>query len=98
MTLLKLILVTSLFCNGLYEATGNKRIFERPRDWMELYLPKWVFSPIIGCIYCMSSVWSIVGVVIYSLLYQFDINLVYLLPVMICCVCALNGVIYNLIN
>ena len=97
MTLLKLIIITSLFCNGLKEAAGQGNILE----WFNDYFykkPKWIYKPIIGCIYCMSSIYSISAIGFYFLLYGFDINVLYLLPVMICCVCSLNGIIYNRIN
>lgn len=96
MNILIEILILALFCNGLYIASEDHMILERPNRWMEKSLPLWIYKPVLGCIYCMASIW---GVVVYFVVNGTTTDL-YHLPILIICGCFANGLvrtIYDLI-
>jgi len=56
--LLLLLFLNSLFIIGLYESTEPEGIFAKPHDFLEKYLPSLIYKPLLGCVYCMASVWG----------------------------------------
>lgn len=85
------ILILSVFCNGLYIAAEDGMILSRPNRWMEKKLPLWIYKPLLGCIYCMASIW---GAVVHLVLSGIA-NLHYL-PILIICGCFTNGFVRTL--
>jgi hypothetical protein len=59
------IILTSLFCLGLYKAFDEGMIFFKVGEWMfEALHPvklSWVLKPLFNCPPCMGSFWGIVG-------------------------------------
>ena len=96
--MIKLILIISLFCNGLYIITAPGMLLNFLRNYLEaltFHHPKFVYTykPLLGCIKCMASVWGIV-------LCLFFLNpgwyMLWYIPVVCICSSALNAVIYHL--
>lgn len=58
MSFLELIFMNALFIIGLYEATEPGRILANLHDFLEERLPDWIYKPMLGCVYCMASVWG----------------------------------------
>lgn len=57
--LLLLMLFNSLYIVGVYLATGQDMVFERPARWIESKIPYWITKPLFNCPTCMASVHSI---------------------------------------
>ncbi len=97
-TTLFLIIINSLFIIGLYEASESGRILSGVHDWMERHLPMWLYKPILGCVYCMASVWGcVLFLFFYYPLYLQNYLLVYWLLVHIGAVSGLNYLLYEMI-
>ena len=56
--IIQLLLLNCLFIIGLYEATEPGGILARPHDFLEKYLTSVIYKPLLGCVYCMASVWG----------------------------------------
>ncbi len=123
--LLTLIILVSLFSNGLFYITTTegmplywldqwveKKLKDRERYYIENYrkpddgLPaskikdyahRWIFiySPILGCITCMSSVW---GALFYWLFIGFSYQSYYELPIVILSSAYLNTLMFNYVR
>jgi hypothetical protein len=94
-TFFNTLLINSLFIIGLHESTKPSFILYKPNEFLEKNLPSWMYAPLLGCVYCMSSVW---GIVFYCGCYlnldSFEekwMNFVGWLPVYIL---ALNGLVH----
>lgn len=92
------ILIISLFCAGLAKSTEQGMILEGLYKWLHFRLPEWLFLPILGCVYCMASVW---GTVLYWLLetkvWGFEIAPgTWVMWLVTCVACVfVNGLLYN---
>jgi len=94
-------MITSLVCIGIRRTLEPDMIFEKIGTYLENILTKYqtnkaiifILKPVYSCIYCMSSLYSII---LYSIFMNYSLNSFYELPIMILAVCGLNGVIYNL--
>lgn len=99
MNLLIEILILSIFCNGLYIAAEDHMILEKFRRFMEKR-PKWIYKPIIGCIYCMASFWGVSIHGVWGVTFGFSIQMILTLPIIIIGGCFVNGLVralYDLI-
>lgn len=56
------IFIISLFCNGLYKVTESGYLLDFVDKWAKKVMPDWLYTPFLGCPYCMASLW---GSVIY---------------------------------
>lgn len=93
-----LVVLNSLFIIGLYEASESGRVLSGIHDWMEQYLPMWLYKPVLGCVYCMASVWgSILFIGVYYPLYLQNYFLLLWLPIHIGAVSGLNYLLYEMI-
>jgi hypothetical protein len=63
---LEVLVFNMLFIIGLHESTKPGFILDSVNIFLEKILPSWVYAPLLGCVYCMSSVW---GIVFYSLFF-----------------------------
>ncbi len=123
--LLTLIILISLFCNGLFYITTTDGM---PLKWVDNWVDKaikiraenyappdlsthpteidiqtkryahrWLFlySPILGCITCMSSVW---GILFYWAFIGFTTNSYYELPIVILSCAYLNTLMFNYVR
>ena len=97
MSILELTILTSLLIMGFRRATEHGLILEKIGDILDKdYKNKiitFILKPIYTCIYCMSSIYSIV---MYSIFMEYSLTSIYELPIIILAVCGLNGIIYNL--
>ncbi|MDR1762768.1 MAG: hypothetical protein LBR64_02255 [Dysgonamonadaceae bacterium] len=93
MELLATILIISLFTLGIYAATWQGKILNKPAEWLKKTAPKWVSKPVCGCFVCMSSFWSIV---LWTAFVGFDVRWFWL-PVIISAVAGLNSLILTFI-
>jgi ABC-type cobalamin transport system permease subunit len=50
------LIMTALWICGIRIATGEGMILERVDFFLQVKLPKWLYKPVIGCAYCMSSI------------------------------------------
>jgi hypothetical protein len=97
-TWLALIFINSLFIIGLYEATESGRILAGIHDFLENYLPDLIYKPLLGCVYCMASVWgSALFLVYYYPIYTQNYFLLGWLLVHIGGVSGLNYFLYEMI-
>ncbi len=85
------LVILGLWCSALRIATESGMILERVCDYAER-LPKWLFKPLIGCVFCMASIH---GTVLYFT--YFNIGLIYW-PLFCICGIAVNGFVYFLIE
>lgn len=122
--LLTLIILVSLFCNGLFYITTEEGM---PLKWLDTkitwmlriretiykqkhpkinydtsnaaykYSHRWLFlySPILGCITCMSSIW---GTLFYWLFIGFSSQSYYELPLVILSSAYLNTLMFNYVR
>ncbi|WP_299454994.1 hypothetical protein [uncultured Microscilla sp.] len=59
LTLVIMLFINTLCIIGIYEAAAQpKRILYPIKTYLEAKLPYKVFAPILGCVYCMASVWG----------------------------------------
>lgn len=92
------MIIISLFCAGLYRAAEPGMLLSRFHAWAETNIkPKWMYSPVIGCVYCMASIW---GTIVYFSLElgvwgsDIDESTLIMWPIT-CCACVyLNGLFY----
>ncbi|OJJ15284.1 hypothetical protein BKI52_38355 [marine bacterium AO1-C] len=57
--LLILLFINALCIVGIYEAAAQpKRLLYNVKAYLEAKLPYKIFAPILGCVYCMASVWG----------------------------------------
>jgi len=57
--LIILLVINSLYCVGVWLATGEDMIFEKPALWLSERVPEFWLKPIFGCPTCMASLHSI---------------------------------------
>jgi len=102
--ILQIVLIISLFCNGLYIITRPGMLFEFLDRWLyQLIFPKrsqdikpfhtQLYKPILGCIKCMASVW---GIFICLVMLKFSPALLFQIPVICICASALNAILFQL--
>lgn len=58
MALIKEWIIIAVVCNGLVIATWEGMVFYKPYTFLKKHLPKWIFKPLIDCVFCMASVWG----------------------------------------
>jgi hypothetical protein len=87
--LLELAVIT-LWVVGIRIATGEGMILERVDAALWGFLPRWIYKPIIGCAYCMSSIH---GALIHFVIFKG--GLLYA-PLVIVCSVPLIGIVINL--
>ncbi len=58
--LLLLLLFNALYIVGVFIATGNDMILERPARWIERYVREPYTKPMFNCPACMASLHSII--------------------------------------
>lgn len=102
--LLQVIVITSLFCNGLKVATEENMVLSFIREWLNKYLlyeeagefkPRKIYYPLLYCVKCMPSIY---GTAIALILLPLTPSLIYQIPIAIVCSSALSAVIYSLID
>ncbi|KOY86210.1 hypothetical protein AD998_08675 [bacterium 336/3] len=95
MIFLEVLMTNMLFIIGLHESTKPSFILYSMNEFLEKTLPSWLYAPLLGCVYCMSSVWGVIFYSIYFLkLDNFQENwfrFVGFLPIYIL---ALNGLVH----
>jgi hypothetical protein len=92
------LFLLALFCNGLQYASAEGYLLYPFYKIAERF-PKWIFKPIIGCIYCMASCWGVVIHTAYC--YISNCNLPYLLigyPIVMIGGVFVNGLVKDLID
>lgn len=91
------IFITSLFCLGLYQSAEPGFILEKLHTLFEK-LPVWLYRPLLGCPYCMASLWG--SVIFWALEYinGFD-RLDFVRWPIVCVACVyLNGLLHEAIT
>lgn len=58
MYLLEALIINSLFIIGLYEASEHQPLLAKISNWLEAHLAWWLYAPVLGCVYCMASIWG----------------------------------------
>lgn len=100
-TILELILLTSIIVLGITISTQSGMILYSFREWADKKQEegkKWVV-PLIVCIWCMPSLWSLVGYLFAALtgvIDHFSWHLVFMYPVVVCGSSFLSGVAWML--
>jgi len=94
MSILTQILIIGLFCNGLKLASEEGMIFYKPARKV-LSWPEWINKPIIGCIYCMASVWG--SLVFLALNHNNLSGTIINLPIVVVASVFVNGSLYELL-
>lgn len=105
MTYLIQILLISLFCNGLFKSADEGMILNPIKESIWRFIVKnelkdWWYWPLIGCPYCMASIW---GSIIYWVVNLYvwpasGIKLFAMWPI-ICVACVFtNGLLYELLE
>lgn len=90
------VFIISAFCCGLHQAAQPGMILEK---LMELgsKLPTWIFYPLIGCPYCMASLWG--SIVYWSLELSYNDHVIwqdFLRWPIVCVACVfLNGYLHE---
>jgi len=54
------LIINALFIIGLHESAKPSFILYKVSELTEKVLPSWLYAPLLGCVYCMASVWGIV--------------------------------------
>ncbi len=98
--LLTLIILISLFCNGLFYLTTEEGM---PLKFIDRWIDKrldnklliFIYSPILGCITCMSSVW---GTLLYWHFIGFTTESYYELPIVVISSAYLNTLMFNYVR
>jgi hypothetical protein len=67
MLFIEVLIINMLFIIGLHESTKPSFILYKLNELLERGLPNWFYAPLLGCVYCMSSVWGIIFYCIYFL-------------------------------
>lgn len=97
-TWLCLIFINSLLIIGLYEATEQGRLLSRLHDVLEQRLPDYLYKPLLGCVYCMASVWGCVFFLFYFYpAYLAEMYLMLCLPFHVLAVSGLNYLLYDMV-
>ncbi|HWB64863.1 MAG TPA: hypothetical protein VG603_15205 [Chitinophagales bacterium] len=96
--MITLIVIISLFCNGLYIITRPGMIFGFVSYRLELLALKYywftfAYKPLLGCIKCMASVW---GIAISFLVLSPGWYMLWYVPVACICASATNTIIYQM--
>lgn len=99
--LLSLILITSIWVLGLTIATQENMVLYSWREWgnRKLEEGKWWSEPLILCLWCMSSIHSLVG---YSfaigagIITSFEWKLIFIYPLVVMGSSLLNGIIWGI--
>jgi len=96
--ILKISLLISLCCIGIYNASLDGMILSRPRLLFEKYFNKYIHKPLITCYICMASVYSVLFFSAYILINNLQLhNIIYLIFI-IPAVSALNVIIYEFVG
>lgn len=88
--LIVLLIVNSLYCVGLWLATGEDMILERPAMWLSERVPEFWLKPVFGCPTCMASLHSILPFWLYS---PFTVESVLLYIIYVPALATLNSLI-----
>jgi len=79
---------------GLHKAASDKFIFESLRKAMKRALGDTITDPILGCPYCMSSVWAGAPFFVFTQINEFGLLASIVSPVVYAC--AVCGIIWYL--
>ena len=97
MNLLEISIMTSAIVTGIKIVTDKGMIFAKIGAKLEILSNKrgfvTIMKPLYSCHYCMASVYSIIG---YLLFRGVNMNMIIELPLMMLAVCCFNGVLHNL--
>lgn len=94
LNLLILLFINALCIVGIYEAAAQpKRILYSVKTYLEAKLPYKIFAPILGCVYCMASVWGTLFFAICLFLEILPLKWAIIWPFY---VAALSGLIYGI--
>ncbi len=91
------ILITSLAIIGLHKATGEGMILFYIAEWLFKHLPKWLYTPLLGCPPCMASIWGTAGFLLMEPLTPYW-ALPFQWAAFVLAVCGLNTLIYSTLN
>lgn len=64
--LIILLVINSLYSVGIWLATGEDMIFEKPALWLSERVPEFWLKPVFGCPTCMASLHSILPFWLFS--------------------------------
>ncbi len=77
------IILTALFVNGLYIATGPNMLLEPLKDWIKSKIgARKIYKTLIGCVKCMTSIY---GTIIALLILPHSIDLIWQITLVIAC-------------
>ena len=97
MNLLEISIMTSAIVTGIKIVTDKGMIFAKIGAKLEILSNKrgfmTIMKPLYSCHYCMASVYSVIG---YLLFRGVNLNMIIELPLMMLTVCCFNGVLHNL--
>lgn len=88
--LIVLLVVNALYCVGVWLATGEDMILERPELWLSERVPEFWLKPVFGCPTCMASLHSILPFWLYS---PFTVESVLLYIIYVPALATLNSLI-----
>ncbi len=60
-------------CNGGEEIIIPKGLLGKLGHFIEELLPEWLFTPLLGCVKCMPTIWG--SIVYFSYVYLYEIQL-----------------------
>jgi len=93
-----LILLTSIIVIGITVVTQEGMLLFWVREWAEEKKSK-IFDALIRCIWCMSSVWSLIGFLFASLIgviNHFSWHLIFIYPIVVCGSSFVSGFFWTL--
>lgn len=85
------LLIIGLWCTGIRIATETGKILDNVDDWAADNVNKWLYPPLIGCVYCMASIHG-------TAIHFYMGGTLKMWPIVIVCAIAGNGLVYNLID
>lgn len=95
--ILLLLLLNSFVIFGFHRAVQEGMILSFVKRWGDIAFPEWLQFPMYQCVYCMSSIHSILPFVIISYLYDLPSYTDYLWPYYALALCGMIGLLKRFI-
>lgn len=98
------ILLISVFCNGWFIITRDGMVLDRFRIWLDRSIKpesiiRYIYTPFIGCIICMSSFWgSLIYLKNISITYEYGLYHAWNYPITIVGSAFGNYLLFNLLE
>jgi len=96
--MIELIVIVSLFCNGLYIVSRPGKLFDFADNNLQSFMLGHIwfagfYKPILGCVRCMASLW---GIALSLLMLPMDWSILWRIPIICISASALNAILFEL--